>query len=165
MCNISHEFENKVDTTTEEYIFLRKSLEQAEIIFIKGEEDIALNLARQMCDCLHYELGYSTINDVLAGYSDFEPEYRDIIFLSGDMSISKEVLQMMRETMGKDRFRWIFIGKSRIPNGVGPMAIVEIRPERRCGISKKDGIGIEMLGPNCTGLTRLCLRYKSVDRT
>lgn len=164
MCNVSHEFKNKFDTTTEEYIFLQKSLKRAEIIFIQGDEDIALALAKHVCECQHYEVTYSMINDILARCIDFKPENRDIIFLNGNVNISRELLQTMREQMGQDKIRWIFIGRSQIPNGVGPMAVVEIRPEHRCGISRKDGIGIEILGPNCTGLTRLCLRYKRDDK-
>jgi len=164
MCNVSHEFENKFDTTTEEYFFLQKSLEKAEIVFIQGDEDIALILAKHVCECQHYEVTYSMINDILAGCIDFKPENRDIIFMIGNVNISRELIQAMRGQVGQDKIRWFFIGRSHIPNGVGPMAVVEIRPEHRCGISRKDGIGIEMLGPNCTGLTRLCLRYKRDDK-
>lgn len=161
MCSISQVFQNKFETTTDEYIFVRKSLEMVKTIFIQGENEIALNLARHMCEGEYYELTYSKMKDVLTGHDDLEVVCRNIILLRGDMRISREALWMMREKIGQKKSRWIIIGKGAIPSVSEEIAVVEIRPERRSKISRAEGIEIEMLGPNCIGLTRLCLEYKS----
>lgn len=160
MDDVVYDLENEIDDMTDEYIFVHKSLIKAELVCIKGEEDIALKFARQMCENEYVEFTDSILSEVMAGCSSFDIECKNVIFLSGDMDISKELLQMICEKSGQRKLRLLFIGNVRIPNGVSGMAIVEIRPEKRCGIARKDGIEIEMLGPNCTGLTRISLKYK-----
>lgn len=160
---LSYDLETKFDTTTDEYVFMHKSMEKSEIVFIKGEEDIALELARQVCECPHLEIPNVMLKNIMKDDSDFKYKCRDII-MTGNMNISREFLKETQEKMGQENNRFIFIGKSRIPRGVEGIAVVEIRPKERCNISREEGIEIEMIGPDCTGLTRICLRYKRGDR-
>ena len=164
MCNIIYACKDKFDTQTDEYIFMYMSLEKSEIIFIKGEEDIALELARQVCESPHLELMSLITKDIMEDDNILNCKCRDVIFMASNLSVSKELLKKMREKIGQNRLRFFFIGKSRIPNGVEKMAVVEIRPKERSNISRSGGIEIEMLGPNCTELTKKCLRYKRYDR-
>ena len=163
MDNVVYDLENEIYDMTDEYIFVHKSLLKAELVCIKGEEDIALKFARQMCENEYVEFTASMLSEGMAGCSSVGVECKNVIFLCGDMDISKELLQMICKKSGQRKLRLFFIGNGRIPTGVSGMAIVEIRPEKRCGIARKDGIGIEMWGPNCTGLTRFSLRYKKLE--
>lgn len=162
MCSLIPDSNNELDKTTDEYIFMRESLKKVEIIFIRGEENIALNLAKQICEYPWVEITQKILNEILQKDSDSEIRCRDVIISNIDIMISKELLQEMCDKICQKKLRWIIIGKSRIPNGVEKMAVVEIRPEQRCSISRKEGIEIEMLGPNCAGLTPMGLRYASI---
>lgn len=161
MCSLMLEPNKELDKTTEEYIFMQNSLKKAEIIFIRGEENIAMNLARQICEYPWIEITQKILLEILQKDSSPEIRVRDIIILNIDITISKEILQEMCNKIYQKKLRWIVIGKSQIPNGVEKMAVIEIRPEIRCSISRKEGIEIEMLGPNCDGLTRKILKYRS----
>ena len=149
----------ELDKITDEYIFMWASLEKAEIIFIRGDENIALNLARQICEYPWIEITQKILLEILQKDSSPEIRFRDIIISNIDIMISKEILQEMCNKIYQKKLRWIVIGKSQIPNGVEKMAVIEIRPEIRCSISRKEGIEIEMLGPNCGGISRIRLKY------
>ena len=66
MDDVVYDLENEIDDMTDEYIFVHKSLIKAELVCIKGEEDIALKFARQMCENEYVEF----TEDTYISYND-----------------------------------------------------------------------------------------------